>query len=190
MTYRNNLALAPQANSGMVFPLRGKALSELNHTPLPVPEAHVLASPCALDEPLDILLVEDVTSDAVLTKISLDATRIPYCLTTLSNGDQVQPYLRDRQRKRPDLVMLDLGLPGMNGFELLATFAANPFMMRAVPIVILTAHKHLEYLRKSYPLQIMSYITKPCSVENMSEMLTRVYTSRHPPQRAPGRLHH
>lgn len=130
--------------------------------------------PASDDPPLDILLVEDVLSDALLTRIALDGAHIPYKLSTLRNGSQLLPYLERYRRHYPDLILLDLGLPGMSGFDVLNVLATNPPAIRSIPIVILTGLTYGEYfLGDSYPLCILDYIEKPCSANKMGDILAR-----------------
>src|SRR5690349_10773277 len=76
------------------------------------------------DDHIHILLVEDVPSDALLTRIALERTNIPFALSKIGRGDEVISRLCISQRicpsQVPDLIMLDLGLPGMDGFEILS----------------------------------------------------------------------
>lgn len=123
---------------------------------------------------LDILLVEDALSDALLTRLALDECNVPYRLCTLRKGSHVLPFLATCGVELPDLIMLDLGLPEMDGFEILAGIAENPAALRAIPIVILTNHPNFEYIKQNYPLCIMDYINKPCRAEDMRGLLSRV----------------
>lgn len=137
------------------------------------------------DNTVDILLVEDEQSDVMLTRIALDAAEIPYELHTLEKGEDVMPYLDHEglyaDESTPDLVMLDLGLPHMDGFEVLAELAANTRPYRNIPIVILTGMEHFEYLQKSYHLWIAAYLTKPCTSEQIREVVECVRHGRHNP---------
>lgn len=151
------------------------------------PEANlVMHTPKTLSlvEPqLNILLVEDVQSDAMLTRIALDATKIPYNLSKVKRGDDVLPRLTINRvacpSELPDIIMLDLGLPVMDGFEILAEMAALPASIRHIPIVILTGHKHFEYLCNTYPyLHIIGYVSKPCPVEEIQRLLLQARRER------------
>lgn len=153
--------------------------------PVSVPSGVFLPSVFAdvrAKSPLRILLVEDEASDAELTDIALDATGVPYMLHRLEKGSDVLPYISrqmpfDRELW-PDLILLDLGLPGKDGFEVLAEFATLPAVIRSIPIMILTGYSHFAYLRESYGLWIPAYVTKPCSPESFREVLQRVQRSR------------
>lgn len=132
---------------------------------------------------LNILLIEDVASDALMTRITLDATKVPFLLSKMHRGDEVLSRLSISQKlcpmELPDLLLLDLGLPGMDGFEVLAELAQMSGAIRSIPIVILTGHGHFEYVRSTYPfLHIVGYLQKPCHVEDMSRILTKVRRER------------
>ena len=126
----------------------------------------------------NILLVEDTASDALLTRISLDSTEIPYKLTTMRNGNDVIPYLQSgcdfAKNDYPDLILLDLGLPGIDGFEILAQLQNVPASMRAIPIIVMTAFDNFEYIQKIYPTSVYGYINKPCRPEDLNEILNKI----------------
>ncbi len=128
--------------------------------------------------PLNILLVEDNTADAALTQMALDGLRIPYRLKQLRNGLDVIPYLTQPNAVLPDLLLLDLGLPGEDGFEILAEMTAEKETLRHIPIAILTGYEHFEYVEKSYELSIAGYLTKPVSADKLSSVVTRAQTAR------------
>ena len=140
-------------------------------------------APLLTENELNILLVEDSQSDAALTKIALDAANIPYNLSKIKHGDDVLSRLTVSQAVRPsnlpDLMMLDLGLPVMDGFEVLAEMALLPASVRQIPIVILTGHKHFEYLRYTYPyLHIIGYVNKPCHVQDIKPLIIQARHER------------
>jgi DNA-binding response OmpR family regulator len=128
--------------------------------------------------PVRILLVEDVVSDALLTRIALDKSGVPYRLQTIRKGNEVLPRIVElgkyNKEQMPELLMLDLGLPGTDGFDILEQLSALPAFVRATPIFILTGHPHFEYVCKIYNLWIPDYITKPCKPQKMRAVLNRV----------------
>lgn len=157
--------------------LQAPALHTLEPQAKP-PFAQVRPAGCMAHK-LSILLVEDIGSDAILTKIALDAAHVPYALSKIRHGNEVLPYLRIRKKAcpedLPDLILLDLGLPGMDGFEILAELTHASPGIRSIPLVILTAYPHFEYLRSTYPhLHIIEHLAKPCSAEKMRPILAKV----------------
>lgn len=133
------------------------------------------------NDSLNVLMVEDVYSDAMIIKIALDTTKIPFELSKIRRGDAVLPHLSISRMisELPDLILMDLGLPGMDGFEVLAEMGALPASIRHIPIVILTAHKHFEYIQDTYPsLHIIGYMNKPCSATDIKPFLLRARFER------------
>lgn len=130
------------------------------------------------EAPLQILLVEDEASDVLLAEYSLDLANIEYELHTLRNGSEVMPYLKRqgafRDEQKPDLLMLDLSLPKQDGFEVLASLAANAGRYRSLPIVILTGDSQCSFLRNTFALNIVAYITKPCTVEKINHLIKKL----------------
>jgi len=137
-------------------------------TPLPAPAAWN-----SVATPLKILLVEDNRGDAELTRLSLDETDIPYTLVQLQKGSDVLPYLNHQDKSAPDLILLDLGLPGEDGFEIIADITAMG-AAHAIPIAVLTGYEHFAYLKKSYEFCVTDYITKPCTTESLRKLMRRI----------------
>lgn len=127
-----------------------------------------------------VLLIEDALYDQVLIKKFLQETQIPHVLDVLRSGQEVAPYFdRTRRdgRKLPDLILLDLGMPGMDGIDVLDYFSLADMELRSVPIVILTGYEHLEPISKQHNLPILEYVMKPCNTDRMKEILDRVRQS-------------
>jgi CheY-like chemotaxis protein len=126
--------------------------------------------------PLKILLVEDNDSDAELTRVVLDTLDIPYMLQHLRRGSEVVPYLvrqgRWSNEPAPDLILLDLGLPGEDGFEVLSDIAAMHGAIHAIPIVVLTGYEQFSYLKKVYEGRIADYLTKPCNPDKLRRLMS------------------
>lgn len=124
-----------------------------------------------IPDPMHILLAEDDASDIMLTEGALNDANVDYELHTLGNGADVLPYLRGQGKycddPKPQLLMLDLSMPGKDGFEVLAELSAKPERFSDLPIIILTGDKHCAFLKNSYNLNIVAYLTKPCSAEKI-----------------------
>ncbi|HBG61445.1 MAG: hypothetical protein A2Y03_01385 [Omnitrophica WOR_2 bacterium GWF2_38_59] len=70
-------------------------------------------------------------------------------------------------REAPDVILLDINMPGRNGFEILKDVRENPTASKWQPVIIVSACNELDDLRKGYKLQADHYITKPCSIEDI-----------------------
>lgn len=126
------------------------------------------------------MLVEDDPSDAQLAQLALNATKIPYNLSKVTNGNNLLPFLRQEGRfgaqPKPDVIFLGLSLPCTDGFELLAECAEHP-EFKSIPIIILTGQAHYDYMVDAYDLWLPAYLNKPCNVDKVKDALK---TIRHP----------
>lgn len=112
--------------------------------------------------PVRILVVEDSHADFVLSRQALTASAIPHSVERLKSGKDVIPYLKQHAADPPDLMLLDLGLPDVDGFRLLEDMSELPPHTRSVPIVITTNYVGFDYLQNSHPnLCIYGYMPKP-----------------------------
>lgn len=124
--------------------------------------------------PMEILLVEDSLTSARLTMGALRQGNVPHRLTWLSDGDEALEFLhrrgKYRQAPRPDLVLLDLGLPGTDGREVLTELRATDDL-RDMPVVVLTASTDEEDITQTERLQVESYLTKPVDLEKFQSLV-------------------
>jgi two-component system, chemotaxis family, response regulator Rcp1 len=114
--------------------------------------------------PIEILLVEDNPGDVRLTQEVFKDGRVANHLSVACDGTSALQYLRRegkyRDSARPDLVLLDLNLPGRDGREVLSEMKADPFL-RQIPVVILTTSRAEADVLKSYDLYANCYLVKP-----------------------------
>ena len=117
-----------------------------------------------MSEPVEILLVEDNPGDVRLTEEAFREGRIDNNLHVAADGVEALAFLEQRDEfedaPRPDLVLLDLNLPRMNGDELLAELKADP-KLRRIPVIVLTSSAAEEDVVTSYELHANAYLTKP-----------------------------
>jgi len=123
---------------------------------------------------IEILLIEDSPSDANLTIRSFSQAKIANRLHWIDNGEAAMDFLRQRGKYehavRPDLIVLDLNLPGMDGREILTEVKSDP-EFRRIPIVILTTSADEEDILRSYNLNANCYITKPFDVQQFIQVV-------------------
>jgi two-component system, chemotaxis family, response regulator Rcp1 len=114
--------------------------------------------------PIEILLVEDSLADIELTKLGFREGRIANNLHVIRDGDEAMTFLRRQGQfadaPRPDLILLDLNLPGKDGREVLHDIKADPELKR-IPVVILTTSQADEDIMRAYGLHANAYMTKP-----------------------------
>ncbi|RZH66363.1 response regulator [Natrinema altunense] len=123
-------------------------------------------------EPAQILLVEDNPGDVRLTKEAFKQGRIENDLYVVSDGTEALDFL-GRQGPyadvpRPDLILLDLNLPGKDGEEVLEELKADP-ALRSIPVIVLTSSRAEEDVVKSYELHANAYLTKPVDPDEFIE---------------------
>jgi two-component system, chemotaxis family, response regulator Rcp1 len=124
--------------------------------------------------PIDILLVEDNAGDVRLTQEVLKTSKVRNNLIVANNGQEALNCLR-RQGKyaetaRPDLILLDLNLPVMDGREALEKIKDNKDL-KSIPVVILTTLKAEEDILKTYNLHANFYVTKLVDLEQFVKVV-------------------
>jgi chemotaxis family two-component system response regulator Rcp1 len=116
---------------------------------------------------VEILLVEDNPSDVLLTQIAMKQCKIVNNLHVAEDGEEALAFLRREGKHagapRPDLVLLDLNLPRMDGREVLATIKSD-MALRTIPVVVLTTSDAERDVTQSYALHANAYITKPVDI--------------------------
>jgi CheY-like chemotaxis protein len=118
--------------------------------------------------PIEILLVEDSPSDAMLTARTLKKSKILNNLHIVEDGVEAINFLhrtgKYQTSPRPDLILLDLNLPRKDGRKVLSEIKNDP-NFSLIPVVVLTTSDAEEDILKSYSLHANCYITKPVKLE-------------------------
>ncbi len=116
------------------------------------------------EKTVDILLVEDNLGDVMLIKEMFKGSRFPVRLSVARNGLDALCYLRRQepypQAKVPDLVLLDLNLPKLNGQELLGAIKSDSELCD-LPVLVITSSKDPKDREQSYQHNANFYIVKP-----------------------------
>jgi len=118
--------------------------------------------------PIEVLLVEDSPGDVRLTREAFRDANPSIHLHVAADGVEAMAYLRREgvhaQAPRPDLILLDLNLPKMDGREVLVHIK-NDVDLKTIPTVILTTSDAEADIVKSYQLQANCYLTKPVQLD-------------------------
>lgn len=121
-----------------------------------------------MSQPFTILLAEDEPADAGLVRAALNQGRIACDFRHVIDGREAMDFLRRDGRfgdaPRPDLVLLDLNMPRMDGREVLRAIKAD-VELRAIPVVVLTTSDVERDVESSYLTGAAGYVTKPLDIE-------------------------
>lgn len=127
-----------------------------------------------------ILLVEDSAESVELTRAAFGECKVEIDVAVACNGRQALDYLSGKGAfggrkplRRPDLVLLDLRLPEIDGFEVLSKIRADKAMDR-VPVVIMTVSRLRSDIERAYRLGANSYIVKPLDYDEYVVVLRKV----------------
>lgn len=121
-----------------------------------------------------VLLVEDDVADVELVRQSFDAS---IQVHHVSHGRDALAFLRreepHRDVPRPDLVLLDLNMPVMNGRELLSALREDP-SLHGIPVIVMTSSVHPDDVREAYRLCANCYVRKPLDLDHFEELVRKV----------------
>ncbi|HYD94497.1 MAG TPA: response regulator [Noviherbaspirillum sp.] len=113
-----------------------------------------------MNKKMVILLVEDNPDDEELTRLAFEESRLLNEVVVARDGQEAIDYLFDPRHELPNLMLLDLKLPKVDGLEVLKRVREHP-RTRILPVVMLTTSKEESDLIASYQLGCNSYIRKP-----------------------------
>jgi len=127
--------------------------------------------------PTEVLLVEDSPGDVRLTREAFRDANAAINLSVASDGVEAMAFLRKEgehaKAPRPDLILLDLNLPKMDGRAVLAFIKADA-KLRTIPTVILTTSEVQEDIAKSYQLQVNCYLSKPAQWDAFAGLVRNI----------------
>jgi CheY-like chemotaxis protein len=126
---------------------------------------------------VEILLVEDNPGDVRLTREALKEGKIRNNLNVVGDGVEALRYLRREgpyaESTRPDLILLDLNLPRMDGREVLEAVKADP-SLRLIPVVVLTSSAAEQDIVRAYDLHANCYVSKPVDLDQFIHVVKSI----------------
>ena len=126
---------------------------------------------------IEILLVEDSPGDIRLTQEALADAKIHNRMSVVNDGIQALEFLRNEgdyaDAPRPDLILMDLNMPRMDGRECLEQVKADE-KLKSIPIVILTTSEADRDIARSYELQANCYVSKPVDLDQFIEVVAAI----------------
>ncbi len=129
------------------------------------------------DRPAEVLLVEDNAAEVRVIVEALEQGRVPKRIRIARDGEEALALIRNETGldggRGPDLVLLDLNLPRMDGRELLAELKSDP-ALRRIPIVVLTTSDAESDVDRAYGLHANCYVVKPVGLDALTAVLLAI----------------
>ena len=126
---------------------------------------------------IEILLIEDNQGDVVLTLEAFEEARIKNNVTVLKDGEEAIRYLTRKPPYEnavlPDIILLDINLPKIDGKEVLSFIKSNP-RLKQIPVVMLTTSSSESDVSDAYEANANCYITKPVDVNKFFEVIRAI----------------
>lgn len=126
---------------------------------------------------ISILMIEDNPGDVRLTREILRDAKVINTLEAVKDGVDAMDYLYRKAPyadvARPDLILLDLNLPGMGGLEILKNIKSDPDL-KIIPVVILTTSQAEQDILAGYQAYANAYITKPVSLDQFNRIVQAI----------------
>jgi len=136
-----------------------------------------LGSKVPSDTPLNILLVEDNEADVKISLRAFQQAKLKNMLFVVNDGQECLDFVRQEGNfadaakfPAPDLILLDINMPRVDGFEVLKTLKADP-RYRMIPVIMFSASKNQHDVKRSYDLGANSFIQKPVEYEEFVSSL-------------------
>lgn len=127
--------------------------------------------------PFDILLLEDDPADAHLTKLALQDNKVLSTLHHVEDGVEGLAFLNHEppyaEAPRPDLILLDLNMPRMDGREFLKAVKADPALC-SIPVLVLTTSEAERDIQQAYLTGANGFVTKPVEMEKFFEIMRQI----------------
>ena len=121
-----------------------------------------------------ILLVEDDQVDTMTVMRALKEIHVTNPLVHLENGEDAVNYLRDPQKEKPCIILLDLNMPIMNGIEFLQVVKNDDSEVRCIPVVVLTTSEEQQDKVNSFNLGVAGYMAKPVDYRQFVEVMRSI----------------
>jgi two-component system, chemotaxis family, response regulator Rcp1 len=126
---------------------------------------------------VEVLLIDDSDFDAELILEAARESKLRNSIRHVASASAGLAYLRAEppyeERRRPNLVLLDLNMPGMSGHEFLEEVRGDP-QLQGFPVVILTSSKHEADVAKSYAEGASAYVVKPVGLDGFADIVAGV----------------
>jgi CheY-like chemotaxis protein len=126
---------------------------------------------------ISVLLVDDDPGDVLMIEEALESIGAPREIHVATDGEEAVAFLRRTgqytKAPRPDVILLDLNMPRMDGRQVLAEVKADA-QLRSIPIIVLTTSQAPADIVSSYALHANAYVTKPMNLDDLTEVVRKI----------------
>ncbi|MEN3615101.1 response regulator [Plantactinospora sp. ZYX-F-223] len=127
--------------------------------------------------PVRILVVDDDPGDVLMIEEALATSEVPKAIDVVGDGQEAMEFLhqegRHREASRPDMILLDLNMPRMDGRQVLNQVKSDD-NLRTIPVVVLTTSNADTDILGSYNLRANAYVTKPIDLDDFNDVIRRI----------------
>ena len=120
-----------------------------------------------------ILIIEDDQVDVMTIKRSFKEIHVGNPIIHKENGEEALAYLHDPEQPKPCIILLDLNMPVMNGFEFLALIKQDEHLKR-FPVIVLTTSEEQQDKLNSFNLGVAGYMAKPVDYRQFVEVMRSI----------------
>jgi len=127
--------------------------------------------------PISVLLVDDDPGDVLMIEEALQSIGSPRLVYVVNDGEEAVAFLRQTgaftTAPRPDVVLLDLNMPRMDGRQVLAEIKADT-ELKSIPIVVFTTSQSPADITSSYSLHANAFVTKPMNLDDLTDVVHKI----------------
>ncbi len=129
--------------------------------------------------PVKLLIAEDDDDHAEILEMAIDEAPVSCEITRVCDGEEALQYLKCEgayaDALRPDLILLDINMPRVNGLQVAEFIKSNPALLH-IPTIMMTTSNSDHDKRRAYDLHVNSYLVKPADFGDMMKMLADTLT--------------
>ena len=122
---------------------------------------------------ISIFMIDDSLADAALIQLAAQQSNVPSKFRHFEDGQSALEYMRDADHELPDLILLDLNMPGLSGHEVLSEIRSDAHLLR-LPVLVLTSSEEEFDIGRSYDEYVNGYMVKPVGGSGFKDIVDSI----------------